>query len=247
MEFKDHFSAQSADYAVHRPGYPDAMYEWLATLPVHRETAWDCATGSGQAAVCLADRFERVIATDASERQLSNATPFLNVEYRHEPAEQTTIGDGSIDLITVAQAYHWFDHDGFCVEAKRVLRPGGAVVVWSYGVTQISPEIDAVTERFYSEIVGPYWPPERRHVEDRYASLPFDFREFAAPEFDMNAEWRLADLLGYLATWSSTQRYIAAHGSDPLDLVQDDLARTWGDADSRRIVRWPLFFRAGQV
>lgn len=246
MSFKDHFSTQAADYAAHRPRYPEAMFDWLATLPERREAAWDCATGNGQAAVSLAGRFKRVIATDASQRQIKNAEPHPNVEYRLEPAERSALPDGSIDLVAVAQAYHWFDHDRFCAEAKRVLRPSGAVVVWSYGLTEITPEVDAVMARLYSDIVGSYWPPERRHVEDRYASLPFPFREVDAPEFEMTAEWDLADTLGYFRTWSSTQRYINAHGSDPLELVREDFVKAWGDPGTQRVVRWPLFFRVGR-
>ena len=64
--FKDHFSGHATDYARYRPDYPAALYEFLAKTARRHEVAWDCGTGSGQAALGLAPYFDRVIATPAT-------------------------------------------------------------------------------------------------------------------------------------------------------------------------------------
>ncbi len=139
MSFKDHFSGHAAVYASFRPGYPPALIDFVTSLAPGRSLAWDCATGNGQAAVCLAEHFERVIATDASAAQLAQATPHPNVEYRQAPAEQSGLADGSVDLLTVATALHWFDFDRFYAEAERVLAPGGALAAWAYNLAPRLP------------------------------------------------------------------------------------------------------------
>lgn len=244
--FKDHFSGHAALYARYRPRYPHALFDWLADAAGGRDLAWDCATGSGQAALALAGAFRRVIATDASAAQLENARPHPVVEYRVEAAERSSLEDASVDLVFVSQALHWFDLEPFYGEVRRVLRPAGLLAALTYVKVRVEPAVDGVIERFYHEVVGPYWPPERRHVEQGYASLPFPFRRIASPEFELRREWRLADLAGYLATWSSVQRYRAARGEDPVAGVLDELGQAWGAPDSCKTVRWPLVLLAGR-
>lgn len=243
----DHFSAVAAGYARYRPGYPAELYEWLAGLPEGRTLAWDCATGNGQAAVGLAAHFERVVATDLSASQVAQAVRHPRVEYSVAPAEASGLSDGAVELVTVAQALHWLDLPAFYAEVRRVLAPGGAVVAWCYNLLDVDPRVNAVIGRYYSQVVGVYWPPERRLLEAGYRTLPFPFREIEAPRFEMTAEWTLDHLLGYLATWSATERYRRARGEDPLAAVAGDLHAAWGDADEARPVRWPLHLRAGRA
>src|SRR5215475_11590766 len=125
MGFKDHFSRQAANYAKFRPRYRRELFDYLASIAPGRELAWDCGTGNGQAAVGLASVFDRVIATDASKKQIANAEPHNRVEYHVAPAENSGIPSGTIDLIMVAQALHWFDLDRFYGQAGRVLKPDG--------------------------------------------------------------------------------------------------------------------------
>ena len=181
MSFKDHFSKQAADYAIFRPGYPQELFTYLGTIAPSRQLAWDCGTGNGQAAVELASGFDRVIATDASEKQIANAEPHEHVEYRVAPAENSGIESETIDLIMVTQALHWFDLDRFYAEARRVLKPDGVLAASAYNLLRIEPAIDEIANRYYYEVVGPFWPPERQLVE-RFADLPFPFDEIRRAE-----------------------------------------------------------------
>jgi SAM-dependent methyltransferase len=244
MNFKDHFSKQAADYAKFRPRYPHEMFEYLGSLAPSRKLAWDCGTGNGQAAVGLASIFDRVLATDASEKQISNAHPHERVEFRVAPAEQSSIKSGTIDLIMVAQALHWFDLDRFYEEARRVLKPNGVLAASAYNLLHIEAAIDEIVNRYYYEVVGPYWPPERELVE-QFAELPFPFHEIDPPKFEMTAQWNLDHLLGYLRTWSSTQRFIAANQRDPLNEIANELHGAWGHAKHTRHAIWPVTLRVG--
>lgn len=244
MSFKDHFSKQAGDYAKFRPRYPREMFEYLGSVASSRQLAWDCGTGNGQAAVGLASVFDRVIATDASENQITNAEPHGRVDYRVAPAENSGIGSGTIDLIMVAQALHWFHLDGFYAEVRRVLKPNGALAASAYNLLTIEPLVDEVVNRYYYEVVGSFWPPERKLVE-QFADLPFPFHEINPPKFEMTARWNLDHLLGYLRTWSSTQRFIATKGNDPLEQIADELRNVWGTPEQTRTVIWPLSLRIG--
>lgn len=246
--FPDHFSPLAERYAAARPTYPPELFAWLAPLPAERERAWDVGTGSGQAAVALADHFAEVVATDAAEAQLSRAAPHPRVHYRRAAAEASGLEDGSVDLVTVAQAVHWFDLDRFWAEVRRVAAPGGVVAVWTYHGVGLTPAVDRVVARYYTEIVGRYWPPERAAVEDAYRSLPFPFAEVPAPAFHIRQRWDLARFAGYLGTWSASRHWSDAHGgADPLAEIAADLAAAWGDPGEEREVVWPLGLRVGRV
>lgn len=240
MTFKDHFSAASPDYARYRPRYPAELFDWLAAQSPTTALAWDVATGSGQAATELAARFDRVVATDASAAQLASAERLPNVEYRCEPAERSSLEAGSADLVAVAQALHWFDHERFFAEASRVLKRGGLLAVWCYEIFETTPAVDALVSRFYHDVIGAYWPPERRWIESGYADLAMPFSRVEAPALALTARWNLDDLVGYLGTWSAVHRYRADRGEDPLPAVRASLARVWGDAAEERPVAWPL-------
>jgi SAM-dependent methyltransferase len=245
MGFKDHFSKQAADYATFRPRYPQELFEYLESVAPGSELAWDCGTGNGQAAVGLASVFDRVIATDASAKQIANAQPHNRVEYRVAAAENSSIGSETIDLIMVAQALHWFNLDCFYAEARRVLKPDGVLAASAYNLLHIEKAIDEIINRYYQEVVGPFWPPERELVE-RFANLSFPFHEIDTPKFEMTASWNLDHLVGYLRTWSSTQRFIAAKDSDPLEQIMDELRNAWGESRQIRTITWPLTTRVGR-
>ena len=247
MSFQDHFSGHADDYARYRPRYPDTLYAFLGDVAGARDLAWDCATGNGQAAVGLAGHFARVVATDASAPQINYSAAHPNVEYRVADATASGLADASVDLVTIAQALHWFDTQTFYAEVRRVARPGGACAAWGYGLMRVTPAIDAVIDYFYRKIVGPYWPPERAHLDAEYRELGFPFAELPAPAFTMQTNWPLAGLLGYLSTWSAAKRYAKAIGTDPLERIAPDLARAWGQAQTQRSILWPLYLRIGRL
>lgn len=245
--FKDFFSTQATDYARYRPNYPKALFQQLAKASAAKDLAWDCGTGNGQAAQALAAHFRKVIATDPSEKQISQAQAFPGVEYRVAPAEASGLENQSVDLITVAQAFHWFRQEEFFREVKRVSKPEGLLAVWCYAVCTISPEVDAVVEELYSDILGPYWDEGRRLVEEGYSKEKFPFEEIAAPKATMGLSWSMADLIGYLGTWSSLQKYRKEKGSDPREFIIPKLQRAWGDLHAEKTVTWPLAVRLFRV
>ncbi len=247
MGFQDHFSAQAGEYTQFRPRYPRQLFAFLGALPSRREAAWDCGTGNGQAAVDLADWFDEVIATDPSASQVAHAQPHAKVRYLVAAAEHCPIRSSSIDLVTVAQALHWFDLDVFYAQVRRVGRSGSVLAAWSYGLAGISPEVDRVVGHLYDDLLGKYWPPERKLIEQRYETIAFPFDAIPAPEFAMTTQWNLRDLIGYLGTWSSVQKYRQRQGTDPLAQVEADLARAWGAAETLRRVHWPLYLRVGRI
>ena len=246
--FKDHFSGHADVYRDARPTYPPELFAWLRDLAPDRTLAWDCGCGNGQATLALADCFEHVVGTDPSANQVAQAEPRANVEYRVEPAEATTLGDASTSIVTVAQALHWFDHDRFYAEVRRVLKPGGVIAAWAYSDCATGDSaVDRIKDHLYHDLTGPFWPPERAYIEAGYQTLPFPFVEIAAPSFPMVAAWTVDHLIAYLRSWSATQRYIKANGSDPVALIEPDLRAAWGVAVPTRDVRWGFHVRAGRV
>jgi ubiquinone/menaquinone biosynthesis C-methylase UbiE len=247
MAFADHFSSQAPDYAAFRPRYPDALGEWLASVTPGHDLAWDCATGSGQAATMLARHFREIVATDASAAQIANADPHARVSYRVAPAHVSGLADHSCDLVTVAQAAHWLDLPRFYDEARRVLKPNGVIAVWCYVLLHTGrPGIDNAVRAFQYERVEKYWPPGRELVDDEYRSLVFPFEPIDAPAFEMMTRWTREDLLGYVGTWSAVARCRQVEGHDPLPEFAEALVRVWPDASERIDVRWPLFLKAGR-
>lgn len=246
MVFRDHFSGVAADYARFRPDYPEALFDWLAETVPRREMAWDCACGSGQATVPLADRFLSVVGTDASLKQLANAPAIENAVFSAAAAESSPFADLSVDLVTVGQALHWFDLEAFFAEARRVLIPGGIFAAWTYGMPEMDdPSIEAPIRRFINDTLGPFWPPEIAAVLDGYASIDLPFAEIEPPRLEMTVSWTLSRFLDFVRTWSGVARYREARGEDPIGSLASDLIPRWPSPEIRRRIRWRLRIRAG--
>lgn len=247
---KDLFSQQSQDYALHRPTYPQALFDHILSFVHDKDQAWDCATGNGQAAAVLAEYFKKVQASDISEAQISHAKRKSNIEYHLCPAEQTPFADNSFDLITVATAYHWLDWKRFRQEATRVGKNGAVIAIWGYHLITATGEgseaINQLIVRFYRDIVGSYWDPERRYIDDRYATVEFDYEPLPSPSFPLDLAWTREQFTGYLRSWSAVQHYIDRNGSSPIALIEGELDRTW-PAGERRNVRFPVFLRMGRI
>jgi ubiquinone/menaquinone biosynthesis C-methylase UbiE len=246
QKFPDHFSGVAESYADFRPHYPSELFDYLGTLVSADSTVWDCAAGNGQATRGLALRFARVIATDASAEQIASARAVPRAEFRVALAENSGLPDSSVNMVTVAQAVHWFDLPRFYAEVNRVLTPGGVLAVWAYGINRVEgEEVDAIVQDFYGNTLGAYWPPSRLLVESGYRTLPFPFSEIAPPSLQMEASWTLDHLLGYFGTWSATSRFIKATGQNPLPVLREKLLRAWGEPKQTRRVTWPLPLRVG--
>jgi ubiquinone/menaquinone biosynthesis C-methylase UbiE len=248
MSFQDHFSEHAGDYAAARPTYPAALFQWLADQCLHHDLVWDVGCGNGQASLALAHHFQRIHASDPSAEQIANAPQDPRITWRVESAEICSLRNHSVDLVTAAQAFHWFNQARFCAEANRVLRPGGVVAVWCYGMSRVDAAVDAVFHELYEARLGDYWPHERRHVENGYRALPFPFEVITdAPHFAMSQEWNLDQYLAYLRTWSASQRHLRETGRDAVGELAQAFSEAWGDPATVREVRWPLSLRAGRT
>lgn len=246
-DFQDHFSDKAAAYGRYRPHYPPELFRFLAEQCPARETAWDAGCGNGQASLAVAEHFDRVHGTDASAEQIDKAKPHPKVRYAVAPAEASGLPDQSVDLVTVAQAIHWFDFDAFYDEVRRVSKPDGLLAAISYGLFEIGPALDERLHHFHRSTLGPYWPPERHHVDENLTTIPFPFEELETPNLSLKAAWNLDDLAGYIDTWSALQRYRTETGEDPLPAAREELAQLWGDPAESKTVRWPLNLRLGRV
>ncbi|MGE0857681.1 MAG: methyltransferase domain-containing protein [Gammaproteobacteria bacterium] len=237
--FADHFSARAADYGAFRPHYPDALFARLAAETREQQLAWDVGTGSGQALAGLCAHYAQVLASDASLAQLGEARRRGHDGLVAARAERAPLPAASVDLVTVAQALHWFDLPPFFAEVQRVLKPGGVLAVWTYNLFAITPVVDAELGRFYTEEIGAWWPADRRHVENAYADIDLPWGGGARCTLEMQAAWSLAQVLAYVATWSAVTRYRQANGVDPMPVLAARLESAWGVA-ATRVVNWPL-------
>ena len=240
----DNFSKDSHLYAKYRPTYPSALFTYIISLLETKDQAWDCATGNGQVATQLAKEFQIVEATDISASQVEQAPKLANIDYSIQPAEKTKFEKDQFDLITVAQAIHWFDFEKFYAEVNRTLKPNGVLAVIGYGLLSISPELDLIIHHFYNDIIGAYWDEERKYIEENYETIPFSFEEIKTPKFEITYEWTAENLLNYLNTWSAVKHYEKDKNEFPLLLIQQQLKETWG-AKKGKVV-FPVLLRVGK-
>ena len=242
------FTTVAREYANFRPGYPPELFAWLAGAAPALDAVWDCGCGSGQASVALAGHFQVVHATDVAAEQIAAARQHPRVRYSVAPAEHCGLPDASVELVTVAQALHWFDVDAFYAEARRVARPAALIAVWNYPRPRFADaELERVFLEFYSNVVGPYWPPERRHIEANYTTLAFPFEEMAHPAFGLDLDWPFEQVIGYVSSWSATAQYRKALGRDPVPLLRESLGKVWPGVDATARVRIPLGLRVARL
>lgn len=242
---KDNFSDNADAYAKFRPGYPEELVYYLLEHTAAHQTAWDCGTGNGQLAKKLAPHFDTVYATDISLPQLGQATIAENIIYQQCPAEKTNFNDKQFDLITVAQAVHWFRFDAFYQEVYRTLKDDGLLVIAGYSLIRVNTEIDQVIQHFYKDIVGPYWDEERKYIDEQYLTIPFPFRDIPSPQLEQKYLWTLGQLIGYLYTWSAVKHFMKQENKDPVLLVTDALSALWG-TETMKEVSFPTLIRAGR-
>ncbi|HAS46943.1 MAG TPA: SAM-dependent methyltransferase [Microscillaceae bacterium] len=253
MSFKDNFSKQASLYARYRPVYPQALYDFLLQQVSNKTTVWDCATGNGQVAKILAQYFEQVIATDASKAQIDHAVQLPNIEYHVATAEDSGLANNSVDFITVGQAAHWFRLSRFYEEVQRVAKPGAMLAIWGYGLGYFETKVgnaarlNQMIQHFYTQVVGPFWDEERKHLDKAYETITFPYEQIPAPDFKMHLEWSLQDLVGYLKTWSSVQKYLVQHNRNPVDLLVPELSDAWGETSKMRTITWDVYLKFAKV
>jgi len=245
--FKDHFSHHASLYAKYRPQYPEQLYDFLFSLSPNKGLAWDCGTGNGQAAIALSEQFSKVIATDASQQQIEQAPSHPRVTFRTAPAELSGIDAKTVNLTTVATAAHWFEHDAFHAEVRRVSCPDAHIAVWSYELTHVCEAVDPIIENYYRNVLREFWPEETKLVRNQYRDLPFPFEEIEPPKLSIKANWTLKDLLAYHSTWSATQKALRKYGNRILSTFESELASVWGDPNQTKQICWPLMLRVGKV
>lgn len=246
MEFQDHFSRQAKIYLQARPTYPDELFTYLAHLAPGKQLCWDCATGNGQAAISLSPLFNTVIATDGSQKQIENAQKRPNIEYRVATAEESGLAGHSVDLITVATAAHWFNHDLFYKEAQRVAASNGILALWAYGEANINPEIDTLMEWFMYDYLYSYWPDGRWYVRQKYETLPFPFTALPAPDFYCRMAWTKQQWLNYIRSWSAYNNYTVKHSTDPINELLPRLNTLWNDTEIKPI-SWQLHLKCARL
>ncbi|ATE73312.1 class I SAM-dependent methyltransferase [Lysobacter capsici] len=244
--FKDHFSAIAGAYAAARPEYPDALFDVIAAHVPADATVWEPGCGSGQATRGLAARFARVHASDPSVKQLEQHWAHEaslrgegRVNLSVAPGERTDLADGSVQLIAVAQALHWFERERFFAECERVLAPGGVLAVWAYGDFLPPPGMEVAVADFRARI-DEFWQRENDEIRAGYPDYQWPFEAVPAPPLWLTAQWRLGRFLGYLNSLSATDRCRAATGDDPVALNRPALSQAWGMAEDMRTIEWPL-------
>jgi ubiquinone/menaquinone biosynthesis C-methylase UbiE len=242
---KDNFSKQASAYSKFRPQYSDEIIAYIISFVENKSKALDVATGNGQVAYKLSVAFEKVYGIDISENQLDNSYVADNIIYNAASAENTFFEDQEFDLITVAQAVHWFNFDLFYKEVYRILKPNGVIAVLGYGLFSTNSNTDIILRDFYYNIVGPYWDAERKYLDENYQTIPFPFEEQVVEKFENQLEWSFEELIGYLETWSSVQHYIKKNNNNPLDLIRDRLKISWEENDKK--VTFPMLLRIGKL
>jgi SAM-dependent methyltransferase len=243
---KDYFSSQSKAYAAYRPRYPESLFQFITGMVSEKDIAWDAGTGNGQTAAALAPLFHQVYATDISSQQLAQAAIAPNITYLNEPAEHTSIAAGSVNLVTVSQALHWFNFEHFYREVARVAAPGAIFAAWSYSLLSIGDGMDELTRHFHFETLKEFWDPERKYVDNGYSDLPFPFAKIESPDFEIKTRWSLQDLEGYLGTWSAVQKFIVINGENPVPHLVRNIARVWGKEETRE-VKFPIHLKMGYI
>lgn len=243
---KDNFSKQAGLYAKYRPGYPEDLFAFITSFVKNRKFAWDCATGNGQSATQLANYFEKVMATDLSSKQLQAAEQKSNIIYKIATAEESGIQTGIIDLVTVAQAIHWFNFDKFYTEVNRVAAAEAHLAVWCYSLLRIDKDIDKIIDEFHFSKLATYWDAERKYVDEGYASIPFPFQKIDTPHFEIVKYWTLEDLHGYLETWSAFQKYVSINNSNPVLQLIESIRPFWKTGETKKII-FPIHLLLGAI
>lgn len=240
---KDRFSSGSQLYQLARPSYPASLIQEILKHVATPQFAWDCGAGSGQLTQLLAPHFDAVVATDISAHQLQHAPYFENVSYQVQSAEHTSFAEQSFDLITVAQAIHWFDFEKFYAEVKRTLKPDGIFAVIGYGLLQLDDiELNQKVIQLYTGTLNGFWDAERSYIDEHYQSIPFPFDEIIISSFQIELAWTGQQLWDYLNIWSAIKHYQKQLNLNPLDRLKQIIL-----SQHTINVSFPILLRVGRL
>jgi len=244
---KDLFSEQAKDYALYRPAYPEELFTYILSFVANKNVAWDCATGNGQSALPLSQYFKKVFASDISVKQLEQAPKKENIEYIVCSAEETPFPENSFDLITVSQAYHWLNWEKFHAEAVRVAKEDCVIAIWMYDLLFSKEEkLNELIIHFYKNITGPYWDKERKHIDDHYSNVRFEFDPLPEKEFFIKRAFTKEQLFGYFSSWSATQNFIKAAGVSPIEQINDAFSSLWQPGEIK-VFHFPVYLKLGRI
>ncbi|XP_010036343.2 putative methyltransferase DDB_G0268948 [Eucalyptus grandis] len=256
------FVKQAQQYVAARPSYPPQLFRFIASKTPARDLAWDAGTGSGQAAQSLAEIYGNVVATDTSPKQLEFAPRLPNVRYEltspvmsMAELDRKVSAASSVDLVTVAQALHWFDLPTFYRQVKHVLKkPHGVIAAWCYTIPEVDGPVNSVFRRFYSVDSNPYWDPARKLVDSEYRGIDFPFEPVEGMEdtgpvrFVTERTMGVEDFLTYIRSWSGYQ----TAKEKGVELLSGDTVerfrRAWADdGEDKKVVKFPVFLKIGRV
>ena len=238
------FEQGGVAYAAGRPVYPPTLAFALAGLVTRHDLAVDVGCGSGQLSVQLAEHFKAVRAFDPSASQLKVARAHPRVSYASAPAEALPLSDGAANLITAAQAAHWFDRPRFYAEVRRIAAPGAVLALITYNNAEADTEAMKPIGQLYHAL-DPWWRPEREHVETGYARFDFPFDEIAVSGGAIVHDWDFSAMRAYLESWSALRAARAAGEGAMADRYLAAAQAAWGPGRIR--VRWPITVRAGRI
>lgn len=234
-ENRNTFGLAAGDYRSFRPTYPDNLFRFLVSLCQSTGSALDCATGSGQAAADLAKYFDRVAAFDSSQAQVDAAGTDPIIEYRVGTAEALPFADEKFDLVTVAQAAHWFDLQSFYERLRGVVKPSSVIAIWGYSYCKVDTQVDAIVAAQLLKPIEPYWAEGNRVIMEKYRTIYFPFSEVRWPGFSARYAWTRAAFVNYMRTWSAYKRYVADKNLDPMPGLDAALAVLWPEGESRPV------------
>lgn len=244
----DRFSKQSNTYVSARPRYPEEIYKFLSGISPARTLAWDCGTGNGQAAIHLVEYFDHVYANDLSQNQIQNAFQHERIKYDVCTAEDANLQEHSVDLITVAQAIHWFDLEKFYAITNKALKPNGIIALWAYGFISADDQaLDSLFQKVGKEILHEYWDPQVHKIWKGYDQLDFPFKEVEHPQWHMHIQWSRTDFISYIESWSAARKYQDTNNQSIISEIITDLEKLWPDPNIQQTFRSPITSRIGRI
>eukprot|EP00057_Strongylocentrotus_purpuratus_P012545 XP_011667019.1 PREDICTED: putative methyltransferase DDB_G0268948 isoform X2 [Strongylocentrotus purpuratus] len=219
-------SVLANDYVQYRPSVPEIVTESVIkhtknSTDLKPGLVVDVGCGSGQFTQSLARHFDRALGFDISEAQIEEAkkhNQFSHVEYSIAPAERLPLEDGSVDLLTVASAVHWFDMPAFTREADRVLKPGGCIaVIGTYRIRTVNHQNELIKSKLiecrekYTQELDKYRVIDTKAYYKFYETLEFPSYDMTRWSMEYNRTLTAPAFINFLQTLSFSIKYLERH------------------------------------